>query len=374
MNAKKWLLPLLLLGLSTAQAQDSSYRFFMKLPGHTSDVESVAFSFDGKMMASGGWDNRIMVYRADTPGIGQLLFTLEGHYAAITTLAFSRDGKMLASGSKDFSVKVWDLTLGRLITTFSQHTDAINRVYFDNTGKNVMTCSNDGTMQILDIARVAKPKVLKVGQPVNAFVQHPDRKSFLVATNGPEILQVDPTGKVLKRLAGHTDQVNIIQLSADNKTLISCSHDKTVIVWDVMNGKVLRTLKGHNWKVTSVIFSADGRYIVSGGNDGEARVWETATGIQLALMKGICVNVRGVSLSPNQTRLVIGGYLPEGSFGVLIYETPLVRLSPTPAKPAPGKPGTTPDKPATTPAKPGNGTAKPVTTPAKPTTTPPAKP
>lgn len=354
MKALKWLIPVFLLGANAAQAQDSSYRFFMKLPGHTSDVESVAYSFDGKMMASGGWDNRIMVYRADTPGIGQLLFTLEGHFSAITSLAFSRDGKMLASGSKDFSVKVWDLTLGRLITTFSQHTDAVNRVYFDNSGKNVMTCSNDGTVQILDIARVAKPKVLKVGQPVNAFVQHPDRRSFLVATNGPEILQVDPTGKVLRRLSGHTDQVNNIQLSADNKTLISCSHDKTVIVWDVLNGKVLRTLKGHNWKVTSVILSADGRYIVSGGNDGEARVWETATGTQLALVKGMCVNVRGVSLSPNQTRLIVGGYLPEGSFGVLMYETPLVRAQPATRKPATtGKPTTAPARPGTTNGKPG---------------------
>ena len=104
MKALKWLIPVFLFGANAAQAQDSSYRFFMKLPGHTSDVESVAYSFDGKMMASGGWDNRIMVYRADTPGIGQLLFTLEGHFSAITSLAFSRDGKFSTAQIKETDV------------------------------------------------------------------------------------------------------------------------------------------------------------------------------------------------------------------------------------------------------------------------------
>jgi WD40 repeat protein len=338
-----------------AQVQDSSYRFYMKFAGHGSDLESVAFSFDGKMFASGGWDNRILVYGADTPNFGQKLFTLEGHYAGISCVAFSRDGKMLASASRDFSVKIWDLSNGSLITTLSQHTDVVNRVYFDQAGKNVLTCSNDGTIQILDIARIAKPKVLKIGGQVNGFVQSPDRKSFYVATNGAEILQVDPTGKVIRKLSGHSDAVNQIELTPDRKFLVSCSNDKTAIIWDIANAKPLRKCNGHNWKVTGFSISSDSRYLLTGCNDGEAIVWDMATAKALATLKGMGTNVRSVAFAPNLTRVLLASYMQVSDYGALMYSTPLIRAP---------KPGT-PAKPAAGPAKPA-APAKPGVTPAKP--------
>lgn len=336
----------------TLQAQDSSYRFYMKFSGHGADLECVAYSFDGKMFASGGWDNRINVYRADTPNFGQKLFSLEGHYSGISCVAFSRDGKMLASASKDFSVKVWDLSNGRLITTLSQHTDAVNRVFFDQAGKNVLTCSNDGTIQILDIARIVKPKVLKIGTPVNGFVQSPDRKSFYVATNGAEILQVDPTGKVLRKLSGHSDAVNQIELTPDRKFLVTCSNDKTAIIWDIANAKPLRKCTGHNWKVTGFSVSSDSRYLLTGCNDGEAIVWDMATAKALTTIKGMSANVRGVAFSPNLTRLLLASYVQVSDYGVLMYSTPLFRETPAPRPGTPAKPGAAPAKAGAAPSKP----------------------
>lgn len=346
------LFPMLFLPLLRAQTQDSSYRFYMKFSGHGSDLECVAYSFDGKMFASGGWDNRVLVYRADTPNFGQKLFALEGHNAAITCVAFSRDGNLLASASKDFNVKIWDMSNGRLVRTLSPHNDVVNRVFFDQSGWNVLTCSNDGTIQILDITNIIKPKVLKIGTPVNGFVQSPDKKSYYVATNGAEILQVDASGKVLQKLSGHNDAVNQVELTPDRKFLVSCSNDKTAIIWDIANAKPLRKCTGHNWKVTGFSISSDSRYLLTGCNDGEAMVWDMATAKALATLKGMGTNVRSVAFAPNLTRLLLASYMQVADYGALMYTTPLFRETPAPKPGTPAKPGTTPAKPGAAPAKP----------------------
>src|SRR5690242_12617515 len=97
------------------QAQDSTFSLKMKYTGHSRSLEAVAFSPDGKWLASGGWDNELHIYRADTPGIGNLKFNLSGHYSAITCLAYSKDGSLIASGSKDYSVRVYKTSDGSLL-------------------------------------------------------------------------------------------------------------------------------------------------------------------------------------------------------------------------------------------------------------------
>jgi len=347
------LFPILFLPFLRAQVQDSSYRFYMKFSGHGSDLECVAYSSDGKLFASGGWDNRILVYRADTPNFGQKVFALEGHNAAITCVAFSRDANLLASASKDFSVKIWDMSNGRLVKTLSQHNDVVNRVFFDQSGWNVLTCSNDGTIQILDITNIIEPKVLKIGTPVNGFVQAPDKKSYYVATNGAEVLQVDATGKVLQKMSGHTDAVNQIELTPDSKFLVSCSNDKTAVIWDIANAKPLRKFIGHNWKVTGFSISSDSRYLLTGCNDGEAILWDMTTAKALTTFKGMGTNVRCVAFAPNLTRLLLACYMQVSDYGALMYTTPLIRVTPAPKPGAAAKPATAPAKPATaaTPAK-----------------------
>src|SRR5205823_3523953 len=105
----------------------------LTLKGHTAMVTSVAFSAEGKRIASGsgGFDQKkgnfgeVKVWDAHT---GQEQFTLKGHTSHVLSVAFSADGKRIASGSQDQTVKVWDAPTGQETLTLKGHTGSVYSV------------------------------------------------------------------------------------------------------------------------------------------------------------------------------------------------------------------------------------------------------
>ena len=100
--------------------------------GHSLGVTSVAFSPDGKLLASGSADNSIKLWNVAS---GRELRTLSGHTAPVSSVAFSPDGKVLASGSWDTTIKLWDVASGRELRTLTGHTDKVNSVAFSPDGQ-----------------------------------------------------------------------------------------------------------------------------------------------------------------------------------------------------------------------------------------------
>lgn len=320
---------MMLCAAGTTFAQDTAYKMKMKLGGHKADVEAVAFSPDGKFLASGGWDNDMRVYRADTPGFGNEVMVLRGHVAGITTIAYSRDGKYLASGSKDFSIRVYEAATGKLVFTANDHKESVTRVLFDPKAKYVMSSSIDGTIRMYDLVEPknnAKPRFVKFSGPVNGFVPSIDGKTFYVASNKAAIDNIDFKATVLRSLSGHTDAVNSVELSPDGKMLASGSNDKTVIIWDLATGKALKVLKGHVWKVTSVSWSSDGQNLVSTGNEGETIVWDVNSGQLLATIKKPGYNARSAAFNNDCGMIAIATMMAVTDFGPVLFSTPLKKL------------------------------------------------
>jgi WD40 repeat protein len=115
------------------------------LEGHHSDILSVAFSRDGKHIASGSWDKTVRVWNAAT---GTLEHTLSGHDNWVSSVAFSTDGKHIASGSLDQTVRVWNAATGTLEHTLSGHDDWVRSVAFSTDGKHIASGSHDKTVRV----------------------------------------------------------------------------------------------------------------------------------------------------------------------------------------------------------------------------------
>jgi WD40 repeat protein/mono/diheme cytochrome c family protein len=258
---------------------------------------SVAYSPDGKALASGGGDKIIRLWDVAT---GKQVATLDGHGSEVGSLAYSPDGKALAAGSGDGTIKLWDTGTTKETATLKGHTGRVCSVAFSPDGKTLASASVDeAVIKLWDVA-AGKGKFSLKGHTGDVIVVtfSPDGKTLASGSVDKMIKLWDvATGQERATLIGHTGMVHDVAFSPDGKTLASCGGgglDKPgeVKLWDVATGRERATLKGHTGGVVSVAFSPDGKTLASGGKGGgfgtpgEVKLWNTATGRELATLRG----------------------------------------------------------------------------------------
>ena len=118
------------------------------LIGHSDFVNCVAFSADGKILASGSSDRTVKIWN---PNTGELLRTLQGHSIFISSVAISRFGQIIASGSGDKTIKIWNANTGELLRTLQGHTATVKSVAIDPYGHILASGSDDGTIKIWNL-------------------------------------------------------------------------------------------------------------------------------------------------------------------------------------------------------------------------------
>lgn len=271
--------------------------------GHTKDINSVAFSPDGKTLASGSGDETIKLWDVES---GTELRTLLGHKHFVYSVAFAPDGKTLASGSADKTVKLWDVESGKEIRTFAGHTDWVTSIEFSSNGKKLAS-ANGGESTTTRVWDVETGELLRsfAGSRV-AFA--PDDKTIAgVGENFTIKLWNLETGAEIHTLTTHAAWSKSIAFSPDGKILASGSEDKTISLWDVESGNELRNLRGHTHWVTSVKFSPDGRTLASGSADNTIKLWDVGTGRELRTFRGHLNAVNSLAFSPDGKILSSGG-------------------------------------------------------------------
>ncbi|MCS6923577.1 MAG: caspase family protein [Fimbriimonadales bacterium] len=233
--------------------------------GHTSKVTSVAFSPDGRYLASGSADNTVRLWRVAD---GTLVRTLTGHKNEVTSVAFSPDGQYLASGSWDKTVRLWRVADGSLVRTLSGHRLWVFSIAFSPDGRYLASGGADNTIRLWRVA----------------------------------------DGTLVRTLTGHKNEVTSVAFSPDGQYLASGSLDETVLLWRVSDGSFVRTLTADlplRFSVFSLTFSPDGRYLASGDAAGIVRLWRVADGTLVRTLSGHLIRVNSVAFSPNGRYLAV---------------------------------------------------------------------
>ncbi|BCL34375.1 pentapeptide repeat-containing protein [Nostoc sp. MS1] len=257
--------------LTRADLQDSVFARVL------TTVCTVAFSLDGKLLATGEEDGRVRLWNANS---GKELLTLIGHSSGVNSVAWSGDGLTLASGSDDETVKLWDVQAGDCLLTLAGHDSRVNSVAWSGDGLTLASGSGDETVKLWDV---------QTGDCLLTLAGHDSRVNSvawsgdgltLASGSGDETVKLwdVQTGDCHLTLAGHNGSVLSVAWSGDGLTLASGSDDETVKLWDVQTGDCHLTLAGHNGSVLSVAWSGDGLTLASGSDDETVKLWDVQTG------------------------------------------------------------------------------------------------
>ncbi|MBN4000734.1 ribosome assembly protein 4 [Nostoc sp. LPT] len=270
-----------------------------QLKGHTSYVNSVSFSPDGKRIVTASADKTARVWDIS----GKQIAELKGHTKAVNSASFSPDGKRIVTASADNTARVWDIS-GKQIAELKGHTQPVNSASFSPDGKRIVTASADKTARVWDISGKQIAELKGHTSYVNSASFSPDGKHILITSYDTTAWVWDIFGKQITELKGHTKAVNSASFSPDGKRIVTASADNTARVWDI-SGKQIAELKGHTKAVNSASFSPDGKRIVTASADNTAGVWDIS-GKQIAELKGDTETVNRASFSPDGKRIVTG--------------------------------------------------------------------
>ena len=272
----------------------------------TGNVDSLAFSRDGRSLAAATADDTVEVWdvgrqRLEGP-------PLVGHTGVVTSVAFSPDGHMLASASTDRTIRLWSIPVG------DQYGRALGpslryaaNVSLSRDGQQLAAGGNGGiVLWKADRDQLTETGSQLTDRGVTAVALSPDGRT-LVSGGGKKLRVWDTATRTSRPVAGLTDpHWRSIAFSPSGRLVAAAGNNGTITLLDPVTGHVAKVLNPQSGHIFSVAFNRQGTVLASGGDDRVIRIWNVATGHQVAELTGDSDAVFGVAFSPSGTMLASG--------------------------------------------------------------------
>lgn len=274
--------------------------------GPLAPVDAVAFSPDGKLLASGCY-GRATIWDLSEGRVGKVLTNVLG---AVNDVRFSPDGKLLAVAGGQPSAKgdlrLFETSGWKLHAVLAGHDDVVASVAFSPDGKHLASAGFDKTVRVWDLATLKEELVLTGHSDfVYAVAYSPDGKWLASASKDRSVKVVDSaTGKGRLTFGGMDQDVLALAVSRDGERVVSAGYEPALHWWNAKTGERVRLQGGHGVAVNELCFSTDGKVLASAGGDGTVRLWDASGSPLRSISTGSLVYA--VALSPDGKRVAAG--------------------------------------------------------------------
>lgn len=289
------------------------------LSGHSYYVWSVAFSPDGKWLATASGDTLIKLWNVET---GREEATLTGHSHQVSCVTFSPDGVTLASGGSccDNSVRLWQTVSPWRCTVLPIHADAISSLAFSPDGKTLAVGSRDKMVHLWDVAEEKERPPIREDKEIKSLSFSPHGECLAVGTSANLKLWDTATYRVTGTLKDDRG-FSSLAFTPDGESLITGGSDNRtnpLICWNLNTLTARWSASAHGGNLSSLAVHPSGKYVVSSSywqasSTGLIQIWDVIEGKELVRFDAHMHDVTAIAFSPDGKILATGGGGPGGS-------------------------------------------------------------
>ena len=275
---------------STAKIWDASSGKIIKTIKNQHQTDFAAFSENGKNIITSSYDNTIRIWEINS---GELIKLIK-YDSLISSKEIGFNGKYFLVSS-DTVLNIIETSSGEIINTINENED-IYSAKLSRDSKMALITDVNGTIRILDInSRKTLNTFYNKGFVASAMFNNIG-SYILFSYDSVAVLRDIISGKIIKEF-NHSDVIKSVQISSDDKLVITCGYDSTFIVWSAETGKIIFKNSSNDW-LESAIFSLNGKQVISTGWD-KVLIWDIASGKETTILSGNCTVSNLVSLNEN---------------------------------------------------------------------------